>query len=92
MSVPAASSSGIPARTTRIGPPFGYRPEIDGDAFTTAATPASMRPVGGDAVEVDVVDDRDVAGDQATDHVLRALVDRAPAPRWLPVPSPGAGI
>ena len=42
-SLPTASSSGIPAATSRSGPPFGYRPEIDALAFTTAATPAAMR-------------------------------------------------
>src|SRR5215210_230276 len=27
-----------------MGPPFGYRPEIDASAFTTATTPAATRP------------------------------------------------
>ena len=31
------------AATTRSGPPFGYRPEIDWSAFTIAATPAASR-------------------------------------------------
>ena len=41
---PTWSINGIPARTIRIGPPFGYRPEIEASALTTAAAPAAIRP------------------------------------------------
>jgi len=35
--------------------------------------------LGGDAVDVDVVDDRDVAGNQAFDQVLGAVAEAHPA-------------
>ena len=43
--------------------------------LTTAAGPAGDERLGGDAVDVDVVDDRDVAGPQPLGEVLRPAVD-----------------
>ena len=37
---PTSSISGIPASSRRPGPRFGYRPDTDGTALTTAATSA----------------------------------------------------
>ena len=80
-SAPTSSTSGIPACTTRIGPPFGIaagdrRRRVDhrDDARLDQA-------VGGDPVEVGVVDHRDLARLEPLDQVLGAPVDarRRPA-------------
>ena len=52
------------AADERSGPGFGYRPVCDGATFTTTRTPESIELLGRDAVEVGVVDDRDVVGPQ----------------------------
>jgi hypothetical protein len=65
----------MPAWISTSGPRFGYRPEIDGLALSTAATPDRDERVGGDAVEVDVVDDRDVTRAQPPDQALGPAVE-----------------
>ena len=49
------------SEATRIsGPRFGYRPEIDGEALTTAGHTGLDQRIRGRPVDVDVVDDDDV--------------------------------
>ena len=51
----------MPASSRMPGPRFGYRPDTDGTALTTALTPVSDQRLGADPVQVAVVDDRDLA-------------------------------
>ena len=64
----------MPALIRISGPRLGYRPEMLGAALTTAADAAADERVGADPVDVDVVDDGDVAGAQPLGEVLRAAV------------------
>ena len=75
----------IPAATSSSGPRFGNRPEIDGAALTTAATPAAIRRVRGGVVEVDLVEHGDVAGLEAAEQGIGSTVDARDAgqPRQL---------
>ena len=68
------------------GPGFGKRPVADSATFVTTRTPDSTALLRGDAVEVGVVDDRDVVRLQALHEVLRA----APEPRRPRVLDQGA--
>ena len=48
---------------------------MNGEAFTTATTPAVDQRLGGGPVEVEVVDDRDVAGLQPAHQRAGPAVD-----------------
>ena len=77
---PGASISVTPPRTSSSGPGFGNRPESDSDDVDDDADARLEQLLGGDAVEVGVVDDRDVvlgpAGGRGASSAGRAVPGR----------------
>ena len=73
--LPDVSISTMPASSRMPGPRFGYRPDTDGTALTTAATAGQHQRFGADPVQVDVVDDGDLARPQPLGEILRPSVE-----------------
>ena len=69
-SPPTSSTSGMPAAIRISGPRLGYRPLMLGDDVDDRGDPAAHERLGADPVEVDVVDDCDVARAQPLGEVL----------------------
>ena len=78
---PRSSTRTIPASTRMFGPVLGYRPEVDGAAFSTATGAGGHEGVRGHTVDVDVVDHRDVAVVQPGRELLGARSDPGRAVR-----------
>ena len=72
---PSASISRTPPRTSASGPGFGKRPDWDGDDVDDDAHAGLDELLRRDAVDVGVVDDRDVVRRQALHEILRAAVE-----------------
>ena len=68
---PAGPRAGCRPGRAAAGPCSGTRRAADGRQFRTAATPRGDQVLGGDAVEVAVVDDRDLARMQLLHEQLR---------------------
>ena len=82
-SAPATSISSTPPRTSSSGPGFGKRPDLRRRAVDDDARAGVEQLLGRDAVDVAVVDDRDVAAARAAASAASSCRSRRAGPGEL---------